>query len=71
MNGVHGMGGGKGLGKGGGKGMNGGKGSGPGGFCVCAKCGEKIPHQQGVKCTKLKCPVCGKTMIRDVLLKEK
>jgi len=41
---------------------------GPGGFCVCAKCGEKVPHQRGVKCTTLKCPKCGHTMARDELL---
>lgn len=59
---------GKGLGKGGGRGRNKGGGFGVGGFCVCAKCGEKVPHQQGVKCTTLKCPKCGNTMIREELL---
>ena len=62
---------GKGLGKGGGKGRNNGGGFGVGGFCVCAKCGEKLPHQRGVKCTTIKCPNCGKTMIREELLKSK
>jgi len=41
---------------------------GPGGNCVCAACGEKVPHQPGVKCTTLKCPKCGKTMVREELL---
>lgn len=62
---------GKGLGRGGGRGRNKGGSFGPGGYCVCAKCGEKVPHQQGVKCTTLKCPKCGKTMIREELLKKK
>jgi hypothetical protein len=62
---------GKGLGKGGGHGRNKGGGFGVGGFCVCAKCGEKIPHQQGVKCTTVKCPACGHTMIREELLNQK
>ena len=61
-------GGGRGLGRGGGRGRNQGGGFGVGGYCVCAKCGEKIPHQQGVKCTTIKCPKCGHTMIREELL---
>ncbi len=61
---------GKGLGLGGGRGRNKGGAFGTGGFCVCAKCGEKLPHQRGVKCTTLKCPKCGKTMIREELLKK-
>lgn len=61
---------GKGLGLGGGRGRNKGGAFGTGGFCVCAKCGEKVLHQRGVKCTTLKCPKCGKTMIREELLKK-
>ncbi len=61
---------GKGLGTGGGRGRNKGGSMGIGGFCICAKCGEKIPHQHGVKCTTLKCPKCGKTMVREELLKK-
>lgn len=53
------------------KGKNKGGGFGSGGFCICAKCGEKISHQKGVKCTTLKCPSCGKTMVREELLKSK
>ena len=62
---------GRGLGKGGGRGRNKGGGFGTGGDCVCAKCGKKVPHQQGVKCTNIKCPDCGTTMIREELLKQK
>jgi hypothetical protein len=51
------------------KGRNKGGALGPGGFCICAKCGEKLPHKKGIKCTRLKCPKCGKTMIREELLK--
>ncbi len=61
---------GKGLGYGGGHGRNKGGAFGIGGYCVCAKCGAKVPHTQGVKCTKLKCPECGHTMIREELLKK-
>jgi len=61
----------KGLVKNGGKGRNKGGALGPGGHCICTKCGTKIPHQQGVKCTTLKCPECGKTMIREELITNK
>ncbi|MGB5362816.1 MAG: hypothetical protein WBN17_05885 [Aureibaculum sp.] len=53
---------------GGGKVKNKGGSFGSGGFCICAKCGEKISHQKGVKCTTLSCPSCGKTMVREELL---
>ncbi len=62
---------GKGLGTGGGRGRNKGGSFGIGGKCVCTKCGESIPHQQGVKCTTIKCPKCGHTMIREELLTNK
>lgn len=62
---------GQGLGRGGGRGRNRGGAFGPGGYCVCTKCGEKIPHQQGVKCTTLNCPACGNTMVREELVDAK
>jgi predicted RNA-binding Zn-ribbon protein involved in translation (DUF1610 family) len=61
----------KGLGKGVGHGKNKGGGFGTGGYCICAKCGTKISHQQGVKCSEVKCPDCGHSMIREELLDEK
>ena len=64
---------GKGIGQGSGhgrRGRNKGGSYGPGGFCICAKCGEKVPHQQGIKCTTIKCPECGHTMVRDELLQK-
>jgi len=66
-----GLGQGKGLGRGGGQGRNSGGGFGVGGYCICAKCKTKVPHQQGVSCTKMKCPNCGHVMIREELLAEK
>lgn len=65
------MGQGRGLGRGGGQGRNKGGSYGTGGYCACAKCGEKVPHQQGVKCTTVKCPKCGHTMVREELLRSK
>lgn len=55
---------------GGGRGRNRGGAFGAGGFCVCAGCGHKEPHQAGVKCTGLKCPECGRTMVREELLNQ-
>jgi DNA-directed RNA polymerase subunit RPC12/RpoP len=57
-----------GPGRGGGHGRRGGGAFGPGGYCVCAKCGEKIIHEPGVKCTTVKCPKCGHRMVREELL---
>jgi len=66
-----GLGGGRGLGRGGGRGRNKGGAYGPGGYCVCAQCGERVYHDRGVKCTELKCPQCGHTMVREELLNKK
>lgn len=33
-------------------------GRGPGGYCVCSKCGYRIPHQRGIPCSTLQCPNC-------------
>jgi len=60
-----------GSGTGPGQGRNKGGAYGTGGFCICTKCGEKIPHRRGVKCTTLKCPECGHTMIREELIMDK
>lgn len=62
---------GQGSGPGTGQGRNKGGSYGTGGFCICTKCGEKIPHRRGVKCTTLKCPECGHTMIREELVRDK
>ena len=31
---------------------------GPGGDCVCKKCGYKIKHEKGKPCSMIKCPKC-------------
>ncbi|MBN2460898.1 MAG: hypothetical protein JXB60_04765 [Candidatus Cloacimonetes bacterium] len=60
-----------GQGRGGGRGRNSGGGYSLGGFCVCAKCGTRTPHQQGVPCTGVHCPNCGNVMIREELLRDR
>jgi NAD-dependent SIR2 family protein deacetylase len=38
---------------------------GSGGYCVCLKCGEKVPHRRGIRCLDERCPQCGKAMVRE------
>jgi len=39
-------------------------GVGPGGECMCTKCGTTAPHEVGTPCTSMKCPKCGSPMVR-------
>jgi len=48
----------------GGRGRMGGFGLGPGGECICPKCGAKVPHKRGMPCYTLKCPKCSTPMTR-------
>jgi predicted DNA-binding protein (UPF0251 family) len=47
-----------------GRGRMGGFAAGPGGSCVCSKCGAKAIHHRGVPCYQQKCPKCGSSMTR-------
>jgi len=38
---------------------------GPGGICLCPKCGEHIPHPAGIPCRELNCPKCNARMMRE------
>ena len=38
---------------------------GRGGFCVCPKCGETLPHYRGVRCIEERCPICNAKMVRE------
>src|SRR3972149_6013112 len=61
-------GGGPGGGGGGGQGagrVGGPSAAGPGGFCVCPRCGRKEPHERGVPCMQKQCPACGVAMTRS------
>jgi predicted DNA-binding protein (UPF0251 family) len=39
--------------------------AGPGGNCVCTKCGYEQVHARGVPCAQIKCPKCGNLMTRS------
>lgn len=53
-----------GRGFGGGRGRGGGFAAGPGGKCVCTKCGYEAAHSVGQPCYRMRCPKCGSAMIR-------
>ncbi len=55
---------GRGQGRGGGRGRRGGVSGGPGGNCVCPKCGKAVPHERGFPCMQVTCPDCGTVMSR-------
>ncbi|MFP4256355.1 MAG: hypothetical protein ACLFQ9_05795 [Desulfobacterales bacterium] len=38
--------------------------AGPGGVCACPDCGYQQPHERGVPCPQVKCPQCGRAMLR-------
>lgn len=40
-------------------------GMGPGGYCICLKCGYRIPKQRGIRCMDMHCPKCGSVMVRE------
>lgn len=38
---------------------------GPGGFCVCPKCGARKQHERGIPCSQVLCPACHGSMTRQ------
>ena len=44
---------------------NKGEGLGSGGYCMCPKCGGRIPHRSGFPCQNERCPACGAKMLRE------
>jgi hypothetical protein len=56
---------GRGQGRGQGQGRQGGFAAGPGGRCVCPRCGKTLPHRPGTPCYQAVCPDCGIPMIRE------
>jgi len=53
------------AGPGGGRGRMGGPlAAGPGGECVCPKCGNKMSHATGQPCSEIACSECGTKMTR-------
>jgi hypothetical protein len=57
----------RGQGQGGrqGQGRRGGFTAGPGGHCVCPRCGKSLPHERGRPCYQAVCPDCGIPMARE------
>ena len=47
--------------------MGGPEAGGPGGQCVCPKCGYKAPHDTGEPCYEMTCPKCGAKMTRQAV----
>jgi len=45
-------------------GAGGGPGAGSGGICICPRCSHREPHEQGVPCSRKRCPVCGSPLVR-------
>lgn len=45
--------------------MQGAKSAGPGGNCVCPKCGYKEKHTVGTPCYQKKCPKCNTKLTRE------
>ena len=45
--------------------LNRGMGMGPGGNCLCLKCGYRILHQPGQHCREIMCPKCGTALVRE------
>ena len=41
------------------------QGGGPGGNCVCPKCGYKKKHERGTPCSTIKCPKCNISLTRE------
>jgi hypothetical protein len=38
--------------------------AGPGGDCVCPRCGSRTSHAGGTPCHTLTCPECGEKLVR-------
>lgn len=55
---------GRGLGRGPGGRMGGPLAAGPGGFCLCPKCGQREQQVRGQPCMSKKCSKCGASMVR-------
>jgi predicted Fe-Mo cluster-binding NifX family protein len=45
--------------------MGGPRAGGPGGSCVCPKCGHREPHERGAPCAQRQCPKCLSAMTRE------
>ncbi len=48
-----------------GSGAGAGGGYGPAGYCICLRCGYRVPKQPGVPCREMRCPNCGAVLVRE------
>jgi hypothetical protein len=48
-----------------GRGMGGGFAAGPGGYCICPSCGQRVIHEVSIPCYEQRCPRCGTAMTRE------
>lgn len=39
--------------------------AGPGGICICPRCGHQVAHTHGRPCIQRSCPKCGAPMTRQ------
>ncbi|GET25895.1 ferredoxin [Prolixibacter sp. NT017] len=35
------------------------------GYCICVKCDLRLEHKKGMPCREVKCPKCGRTMLKE------
>ncbi len=34
-------------------------------YCICLRCGERVPHERGIPCQEMRCPKCKAALVRE------